>query len=309
MLDLAIIGGGPAGLTAGLYATRGGLKNVTMFEMGMPGGQITGSSEIENYPGQNGIMTGMELMANWPEQAMKFGLKHEMNQVTKVTKSGETFELELIDGTKHEAKTVLLATGSVPRKAGFEGEDKFFGRGISTCATCDGFFYKGKEVALVGGGDSALEEAVYLAKLCSKVYLVHRRDTYRAAPSTIEHMKACENIEEVTNVDVEEVYGDNMGVTGLKVKSKIDGTIRDLDVPGVFVFVGRDVLSDSLKQDDGSYLCDVNEQTEVIVDLKMRTNVPGLYAAGDVRIDAAKQVVCAAADGATAAVDIIEYLG
>ncbi|WP_165777368.1 NAD(P)/FAD-dependent oxidoreductase, partial [Malaciobacter halophilus] len=127
---------------------------------------------------------------------------------------------------------VLLATGSVPRRAGFKGEDEFFGRGISTCATCDGFFYKGKEVAVIGGGDSALEEAVYLSKICSKVYLVHRRDTYRAAPSTIEHMKNTQNIEEVTNVDVEEVYGDMSGVTGLKVKSKIDGAIKDLEVPG-----------------------------------------------------------------------------
>lgn len=309
MLDLAIIGGGPAGLTAGLYATRGGLNNVTMFEMGMPGGQITGSSEIENYPGQGNVMSGMELMQNWPEQAMKFGLKHEMNQVMKVTKEGDVFTLETSDGKTFEAKAVLLATGSVPRRAGFKGEDEFFGRGISTCATCDGFFYKGKEVAVVGGGDSALEEAVYLSKICSKVYLVHRRDTYRAAPSTIEHMKKAENIEEVTNVTVEEVFGDAMGVTGLKVKSKENGEIRDLPTPGVFVFVGRDVLNEPLKQEDGTFLCETNEQGEVIVDLKMKTNVPGLYAAGDVRIDAAKQVVCAAGDGATAAVDIIEYLG
>jgi thioredoxin reductase (NADPH) len=309
MLDLAIIGGGPAGLTAGLYATRGGLKNVTMFEMGMPGGQITGSSEIENYPGQTDIMTGMELMESWPKQAMKFGLKHEMQQVSKVRKQGDTFKVELSDGSIQEAKTVLLATGSVPRRAGFKGENEFFGRGISTCATCDGFFYKNKEVALIGGGDAALEEAVYLSKICSKVYLVHRRDTYRAAPSTIEHMKHCENIEEVSNVDVQEVIGDKMGVTGLIVKSKTSGETRQLDVPGVFVFVGREVLSESLKQDDGNYLCEVNEQAEVVVDLKMRTSVPGLYAAGDVRIEAAKQVVCAAADGATAAVDIIEYLG
>ena len=309
MLDLAIIGGGPAGLTAGLYTTRGGLKNVTMFEMGMPGGQITGSSEVENYPGQPKVVTGMELMETWPEQAMRFGLKHEMNQVSKVTKSGDVFTVTLADGTTQEAKSVLLATGSVPKKGGFTGEDEFFGRGVSTCATCDGFFYKGKEVAVIGGGDSAIEEAVYLSKICSKVYLVHRRDTYRAAPSTIEHMRSQENIEEVTNVTVEEVYGDNMGVTGLKVKSKETGEIRDLKTPGVFTFVGRNVLSDSLKQDDGSYLCDVNESTEVVVDLKMRTNVPGLYAAGDVRIDAAKQVVCAAADGATAAVNIIEFLG
>lgn len=309
MLDLAIIGGGPAGLTAGLYATRGGLENVTMFEMGMPGGQITGSSEIENYPGQGKVMTGMELMENWPAQAMQFGLKHEMNQVSKVTKDGDIFTIKTADGNTQEAKSVLLATGSVPRRAGFKGENEFFGRGISTCATCDGFFYKGKEVALIGGGDSALEEAVYLSKICSKVYLVHRRDTYRAAPSTIAHMKARENIEEITNVDVEEVYGDNMGVTGLKVKSKVDGTIRDLNVPGVFVFVGRNVLNEPLKQEDETFLCEVNTQGEVIVDLKMRTSVAGLYAAGDVRIEAAKQVVCAAADGATAAIDIIEYIG
>jgi thioredoxin reductase (NADPH) len=193
MLDLAIIGGGPAGLTAGLYATRGGLKEVTMFEMGMPGGQITGSSEIENYPGQGNVMSGMELMQNWPEQCQKFGLKHEMNQVTNVKKVNDIFEVTTGDGKTVEAKAVLLATGSVPRRAGFKGENEFFGRGISTCATCDGFFYKNKEVALIGGGDSALEEAVYLSKICSKVYLVHRRDTYRAAPSTIEHMKACEN--------------------------------------------------------------------------------------------------------------------
>ena len=309
MLDLAIIGGGPAGLTAGLYATRGGLKNVVMFEMGMPGGQITTSSEIENYPGQGQIMSGMELMANWPEQCQKFGLKHEMNQVTNVKKVNDIFEVTTGDGKVQEAKAVLLATGSVPRRAGFKGENEFFGKGVSTCATCDGFFYRAKEVAVIGGGDTAIEEAVYLAKLCKKVDIVHRRDTYRAAPSTIEHMKHSENIEEVTNVTVEEVYGDNSGVLGLKVKHKDSGEIRDLPVPGVFVFVGRDVLNEPLKQEDGSFLCDVNEQGEVIVDLKMRTSVKGLYAAGDVRVDAAKQVVCAAGDGATAAVNIIEYIG
>ena len=309
MLDLAIIGGGPAGLTAGLYATRGGLKNVVMFEMGMPVGQITGSSEIENYPGQAEIVSGMDLMANWPEQCQRFGLKHEMNQITSVTKDGDIFNITGVDGKKYEAKTVLMATGSVPKRAGFKGENEFFGRGISTCATCDGFFYKGKEVAVVGGGDSAIEEAVYLAKLCAKVYLVHRRDTYKAAPSTIEHMKNTVNIEEVTNVTVEEVFGDNSGVLGLRVKHKETGEVRDLPTPGVFVFVGRDVLNAPLKQEDGTFLCDLNEAGEVIVDLKMRTSVPGLYAAGDIRIEAAKQVVCAAGDGATAAVNIIEYIG
>lgn len=309
MLDLAIIGGGPAGLTAGLYATRGGLKNVIMFEMGMPGGQITSSSEIENYPGQSEIVSGMDLMANWPEQCQRFGLKHEMAQIERVTKSGDIFTLTTNDKKEFQAKTVLIATGSVPKRAGFKGENEFFGKGVSTCATCDGFFYRGKEVAVIGGGDSAIEEAVYLSKMCSKVYLVHRRDTYRAAPSTIEHMKHAANIEEVTNVTVEEVYGDMSGVQGIKVKHRETGEIRDLPTPGVFVFVGRDVLNAPLKQEDGAYLCDLNEAGEVIVDLRMRTSVNGLYAAGDIRIDAPKQVVCAAGDGATAAVNIIEYLG
>jgi thioredoxin reductase (NADPH) len=309
MLDLAIIGGGPAGLTAGLYATRGGLKNVIMFEMGMPGGQITSSSEIENYPGQSEIVSGMDLMANWPEQCQRFGLKHEMAQIDRVTKTGDIFTLTTNDKKEFQAKTVLIATGSVPKKAGFKGEKEFFGRGVSTCATCDGFFYRGKEVAVIGGGDSAIEEAVYLSKMCKKVYLVHRRDTYRAAPSTIEHMKHASNIEEVTNVMVEEVYGDASGVQGLKVKHRDTGEIRDLPTPGVFVFVGRDVLNAPLKQEDGTYLCDLNESGEVIVDLRMKTSVKGLFAAGDIRIDASKQVVCAAGDGATAAVNIIEYLG
>ncbi|PUE64962.1 thioredoxin-disulfide reductase [Arcobacter caeni] len=309
MLDLAIIGGGPAGLTAGLYATRGGLKNVVMFEMGMPGGQITSSSEIENYPGQVEVVSGMDLMANWPEQCQRFGLKHEMAQIDRVTKSGDIFTLTTNDKKEFQAKTVLIATGSVPKRAGFKGENEFFGKGVSTCATCDGFFYRGKEVTVIGGGDSAIEEAVYLSKMCSKVYLVHRRDTYRAAPSTIEHMKHASNIEEVTNVMVEEVYGDASGVQGLKVKHKETGEIRDLPTPGIFVFVGRDVLNAPLKQEDGTFLCNLNEAGEVIVDLRMRTSVAGLYAAGDIRIDAPKQVVCAAGDGATAAVNIIEYLG
>ena len=309
MLDLAIIGGGPAGLTAGLYATRGGLNHVTMFEMGLPGGQITTSSEIENYPGQVEIVTGMQLMEKWPEQCQRFGLKHELNQVTQVSKNGDFFNIKTADGKIQEAKSVLLATGSVPRRAGIEGEDKFFGRGVSTCATCDGFFYKGQEVAVIGGGDTAIEEAVFLAKMCSKVYLVHRRDTYRAAPSTIAHMRKCENIEEITNVTTQEIIGDNSGVVGLIIKNKLNGKLRQLDVPGIFVFVGRDVLNEPFKQDDGSFLCEVNAQGEIIVNLKMQTSVPGVYAAGDVRIEAAKQVVCAAGDGATAAVNIIEYLG
>lgn len=307
MLDCAIVGGGPAGLTAGLYTTRGGLENVTMFEKGMPGGQIMNSSEIENYPGVTGEITGMDLMTPWPAQCQKFGLKHEMVNVTRVTKSADTFTIHKEDGTTTDAHSVIIGTGSSPRRAGFAGEDEFFGKGVSTCATCDGFFYKGKEVAVVGGGDTALEEALYLAKICSKVYLIHRRDTFRSAPNTVSRIERTENIELVLNSVPEEVYGDKMGVNGLKVKNK-DGEIRDIVAPGVFTFVGNDVNNQALIQEDGSFLCDMNKEGQVIVDISMATSVPGLYATGDMRIAAPKQVVSAAGDGAVAALQVISYV-
>jgi len=306
-LDCAIIGGGPAGLTAGLYTTRGGLENVTMFEKGMPGGQIMNSSEIENYPGVTGDITGMDLMAPWPDQCQKFGLIHEMVNITHLTKEGDTFTIHKEDGTSVDAHSVIIGTGSSPRRAGFTGEDEFLGRGVSTCATCDGFFYKGKEVVVVGGGDTALEEALYLAKICSKVYLVHRRDTFRSAPNTIARIKRTENIELVLNSIPQEVYGDKMGVIGLKVKNST-GEIRDIEVPGVFTFVGNDVNNQTLIQEDGSFLCDMNDQGQVIVDISMNTSVPGLFATGDMRISSPKQVVSAAGDGAVAALQVISYV-
>ena len=307
ILDCAIIGGGPAGLTAGLYTTRGGLENVTMFEKGMPGGQIMNSSEIENYPGVTGEITGMDLMTPWPAQCQKFGLKHEMVNITRVTKSGDIFTIHKEDGTTTDAHSVIIGTGSSPRRAGFAGEDEFFGKGVSTCATCDGFFYKGKEVVVVGGGDTALEEALYLSKICSKVYLVHRRDTFRSAPNTVARIKRTENIELVLNSVPDEVYGDNMGVTGVRVKNN-DGELRDITVPGIFTFVGNDINNQTLIQEDGSFLCDMNDQGQVIVDISMKTSIAGLYATGDMRIAAPKQVVSAAGDGAVAALQVISYV-
>lgn len=307
ILDCAIIGGGPAGLTAGMYATRGGLENVVMFEKGMPGGQITQSSEIENYPGVVGEVSGMEFMMPWPAQCQKFGLKHEMISVNRVSKEGNIFKIHKEDGTISEAYSVIVCTGSSPRRAGFAGEDELFGRGVSTCATCDGFFYKGKEVAVIGGGDTALEEALYLAKICSKVYLIHRRDSFRSAPNTVERVKKSPNIELLLNSVPQEVYGDNMGVSGLLVKNSA-GEIRDIKVPGVFTFVGNDVNNSILIQEDGSFLCDVNSAGEVVVDISMRTSLKGLFAAGDMRLAAPKQVVSAAGDGAVAALQAISYV-
>ncbi|WP_331775178.1 thioredoxin-disulfide reductase [Sulfurospirillum sp. 1612] len=308
MLDLAIIGGGPAGLTAGLYATRGGLKDVVMFEKGMPGGQITSSSEIENYPGISEVMSGLDMMQNWPDQCMRFGMKHRMDEVSRVSKREDgIFEIKLLNDEIIESKSVVVCTGSTPRRSGVKGEDKFFGRGVSTCATCDGFFYKDKEVAVLGGGDTALEEALYLANICSKVHLIHRRDAFRASPVTVEKVKNNANIELILNATVDEIYGDNSGVMGVKISQKDGGKI-DLAVPGIFVFVGMNVNNSILMQEDGTPLCELNENGNVIVDLEMHTSVKGLFAAGDLRIKASKQVVCAAGDGATAGIQALEYV-
>ncbi len=308
MLDLAIIGGGPAGLTAGLYATRGGLKDVVMFEKGMPGGQITSSSEIENYPGIPEVMSGMDMMDKWPEQCMRFGLKHRMDEVSRISKRDDgLFEILLLGGEVVEAKSVIVCTGSTPRRSGVKGESLFFGRGVSTCATCDGFFYKDKEVAVLGGGDTALEEALYLANICSKVYLIHRRDEFRASPVTVEKVKKNQKIELVLNSVVDEIVGDNAGVNGVFVEDK-HGNKRDLKVPGIFVFVGMNVNNEVLMQEDGTPLCELSENGNVVVDLKMKTSLKGLFAAGDLRVDASKQVVCAAGDGATAGIQALEYV-
>lgn len=308
MLDLAIIGGGPAGLSAGLYATRGGLKNVVMFEMGMPGGQITSSSEMENYPGVANVMDGMSFMQPWQEQCFRFGLKHEMIKVEKIKKNSEKiFEIFLENGEKKLAKSAIVCTGSTPRRGGFKGEEEFFGRGISTCATCDGFFYKNREVAVVGGGDTAIEEAEYLTKICSKVYVIHRRQGFRAAPVTIQKAKENSKIEFILDSVVDEVYGDNSGVCGVKIKNIKNNEIRDLKVPGIFIFVGLDVRNSVLK-DGEKFICDVNENGQVKVNLKMHTSLEGLFVAGDLREDAPKQVVCAASDGAIAALEAIAYL-
>jgi thioredoxin reductase (NADPH) len=309
MLDCAIIGGGPAGLTAGLYTTRGGLKNVVMFEMGMPGGQITQSSEIENYPGffEHG-KTGMDFMETWQKQCFHFGLKHEMKKVECIAKTGEHFTVTLEGGESVEALTVIVATGSTPKRAGFKGEDEFFGKGVSTCATCDGFFYKDKPVTVLGGGDTALEEAFYLSNICSEVYVVHRRDEFRAAPPTLDRVMRKENIHLITDSVIEEAYGGVMGLDGVKIKNTKTDEITDMQNTGLFVFVGHNVRNEVLKDEKGEFICNMNDWGQVIVDLSMKTSLKGLFAAGDIRIEAPKQVVSAAGDGSVAALQVISYI-
>lgn len=308
MIDLAIIGGGPAGLSAGLYATRGGIKDVVLFEKGMPGGQITGSSEIENYPGVKEVLSGLDFMQPWQEQCFRFGLKHEMVEVSQITKEGKTFKIFQNDGKIVEARSVIITTGGRPKKTGIKGENEFWGKGVSTCATCDGFFYKNKEVAVLGGGDTALEEAIYLTKMCKKVHLIHRRSEFRAAPITVEHAKNNDKIEFITPATVEEIKGDNSGVNAIVIKDIAAGESKQLDVPGIFIFVGYEVNNNILKQNDGSMLCECDQYGSMIVDLNMKTNIEGLFGAGDIRTKASKQVICAAGDGATAALEAIAYL-
>ncbi|MGG7048695.1 MULTISPECIES: NAD(P)/FAD-dependent oxidoreductase [unclassified Campylobacter] len=307
MLDLAIIGGGPAGLSAGLYATRGGLKNVVMFEKGEPGGQITSSSEIENYPGQkNPGESGFDFMSTWWAQCSHFGLTHTWANVIGVRQNADkSFKILLEGGKEEQAKAVIIATGSTPRRAGFAGEDEFFGKGVSTCATCDGFFYKNKEVAVLGGGDTAIEEAIYLANICSKVYVIHRRDEFRCAPVTLEKARKNEKIEFITGATIKEAYGDKMGLGGLILNTK-DGE-RNLKVPGVFTFVGLNV-NNGILLDGEKFICEMVDGGQVKVDLKMQTSIAGLFAAGDIRKDAPKQVVVAAGDGAVAALSALSYI-
>ncbi|MBC7204296.1 MAG: FAD-dependent oxidoreductase, partial [Pusillimonas sp.] len=262
----------------------------------------------ENYPGSAQILSGLDFMAPWSEQCMRFGLKHAMEEVQRVSRNSDgTFQISLAGGKSEQAKSVIVCTGSTPKRANFEGEADLFGKGISTCATCDGFFYKNKEVVALGGGDTALEEALYLSHICSKVYLVHRRDTFRASPSTVEKVKNNPKIELILNATVKKAYGDKMGLNGLLITDS-NGEERDLHVPGVFVFVGMNVNNSILKQEDGSFLCEMDENGNVIVDLNMKTNIPGLFAAGDLRTKASKQVVCAAGDGATAGIQALEYV-
>lgn len=309
MLDCAIIGGGPAGLTAGLYATRGGLQKVTLFDAGVLGGQITKSSEIENYPGFfDNSKTGLDFMETWQKQCFAFGLKHEYKKVVRVEKVEEYFKLIFDNGEELEAMTVIVATGSTPRRAGFKGEDEFFGKGVSTCATCDGFFYKDKPVTVLGGGDTALEEAFFLSNICSDVYVVHRRDEFRAAPPTLDRAMRKENIHLITNSVIEEAYGGMMGLDGVKIKNTQTDEITDMANTGLFVFVGLNVNNEVLQDENGNFICEMNEQGQVVVDLKMNSSLKGLFVAGDLRIDAPKQVVSAAGDGSMAALQVIAYL-
>ena len=298
MLDIAIIGGGPAGLAAGLYAVRGGGK-VCLYEEMFAGGQIVKTHRIDNYPGISDGPDGYALAARFEEHAASFGLKIEYGTVSDLllTEDPKRFTF---NGTTVEAKTVILATGASPKTLGIPGEKELTGHGVSYCATCDGAFYKNRTVTVIGGGDTAISDALYLAKLCRQVFVVHRRDTLRASAILAEAALKTENITFIWNSVPEAFLGDKK-LSGVRLKNRVTGEVTELETDGVFVAVG--VVPRTERFRDQVRLA---EDGSVVTDAHMETGVPGVFAAGDVRNTPLRQVVTACADGAIAATYALE---
>lgn len=297
MTDIAIIGGGPAGLTAAIYAARAG-KTVTVFERESMGGQITHAHKVSNYPGFTEI-SGTELGDKFCAQAMDMGAEIEFTSVEKVEKENGCFRITTEDGTV-EAKTLIFAGGAKPRPLGVEREEEMTGAGVSYCALCDGAFFAGKDVAVVGGGNSAFSDALFLAGVCRSVTLIHRREGFRAERKQIEAARATENIRFMTGCTVKALLGEGQ-VTGLKLNTP-EGE-AEITVDGVFVALGR-------VPDTGliAHMADLDESGYVLADESCETKTPGLYVAGDCRRKLIRQVTTAVSDGTAAATAAAEFL-
>lgn len=297
-----IVGGGPAGYTAAIYASRAGIASV-LFEGIQPGGQLTTTTDIENYPGfENGI-DGQGLMDTMKAQASRLGADIRNGVVTSADLSSRPFKI-IVDGDKEfMAETLIISTGATAKYLGLPSEEKFKGMGVSACATCDGFFYRKKTVAVVGGGDTACEEATYLASLCEKVYMIVRRDVLRASTAMQEKVKETPNIEILWNTNTKEILGDFSGVTGVKVVDK-SGAESDIKIDGFFLAIGHHPNSDLFRQ-----WVNVDANGYIITDGKTsRTNVEGVFAAGDVQDPVYRQAITAAASGCRAALDAERFL-
>ena len=301
-VDCLIIGGGPAGYTAAIYAARANMAPI-LFEGIQPGGQLTTTTEIENFPGFPQGIDGNQLMASMREQAVRVGADVRNGAVTAVDLSARPFKLTVDSSDEYLARTVIIATGASAKYLGLPSEDKYRGAGVSACATCDGFFYRKKTVAVVGGGDTACEEASYLAGLCSKVYMIVRRDVLRASEAMQKRVLETPNIEVLWNCSTEEVLGDGFGVTGVRLKRK-DGEVFELALDGFFLAIGHHPNSELFRE-----WVNVDAQGYIITDGKSsRTNVEGVFAAGDVQDPVYRQAVNAAASGCRAALDAEKYL-
>lgn len=300
IFDTVIVGGGPAGYTAALYCARAGLSTLVLEKLS-PGGQMGTTDIIDNYPGFPEGINGFELAVKMKQSAERFGVKTKLAEVTSTELAGE---IKLLHTKKeaYAARTVVLATGAYPRELGLPNENKLRGRGVSYCATCDGMFYRGKTVAVIGGGNTAVADVLYLSRLCEKVYLVHRRDELRASKIYNEQLKKADNVEFVFNSTAEEILSQDR-VVGVRVRNKLTDEIREISSDGIFVAVGNvpatQLFAEQIDTDESGY---------VLADETTKTNIPGVFAVGDLRRKPLRQVVTAAADGAVAAHFIEEYL-
>ncbi|OGV59446.1 MAG: thioredoxin-disulfide reductase [Lentisphaerae bacterium RIFOXYA12_FULL_48_11] len=302
MEKVVIIGTGPAGLTAALYSARASLNPLVVDGM-QPGGQLTTTSEIENFPGFPAAVTGSELMDKMREQAGRFGARYVMDEVVSVDFSGKTHKVSLSDGTVLESLSVIIATGASAKYLGLESEEKLKGRGVSGCATCDGSFYRNVPVAVVGGGDTAMEDATYLSRLASKVTLIHRRNEFRASKIMADRVMSNPRIDLMLDTVIEEIR--DMGrneVTGLVLKNVKTGAVSELKVTGVFMAIGH-------KPNTGPFRGQIDmDENGYIITNSTRTNVAGVFAAGDCQDHVYRQAVTAAGTGCMAALESARYL-
>ena len=298
--DMAVIGGGPGGYTAALYAARAGLRTLVLEKLS-PGGQMALTSTIDNYPGFPQGVDGWELSQAMAEGAQRFGAETEMAEVYSVDLNAAPKAIETSEGS-FLAKTVVIATGAGPRLLGISGEEAFTGRGVNYCAHCDGMFYKGKTVAVVGGGNSAVADALYLARLCKKVYLIHRRDTLRATKVYHDTLFHTENIEFVPDSQVTALQGEER-LSGITLENLRDGSQTEVACDGLFVSIGRKPATALVEGQ-----LELDPQGYIPADETTRTAIPGVFAVGDIRTKALRQIVTATSDGANAAHFAEEYL-
>ena len=299
--EVIIVGGGPAGLAAGLYCKRAALKTV-LFEKGLLGGQIAISKDVENYPGLEGI-TGFDLAEKMLRHARSFGLDVIQQEVAAVNVGADLHSVRLADGDLLQTVALILAAGGSVRKLGISGEAEYLGIGVSYCATCDGFFFRDKTVVVVGGGDTAVEEALYLSRLAKKVYLVHRKNTLRASKILQNRLMSEPRIEIIWNTIVTEIKGNGSTVSAVSFENTETGEKGELPTEGVFIFIGYSPNNQLIPA-----LVRMNEQGFVITDDRCATSVPGIFAVGDLRQKFANQIVVAAADGCIAALAAAHYI-
>ena len=302
--DAIIIGSGPAGYTAAIYLGRAGHSPLVIAGALTPGGQLINTTEVENFPGFPDGVLGPDLMDNMKRQAERFGAEFLQDDVATVEQQDSFFTVTTNQGKTFEAKTIIIATGSSYRKLGVPGETEFSGRGVSYCATCDGFFFRGKPIVVVGGGDSAFEEAGFLSRFGSSVTIIHRRDEFRASKIMVDRAKGNEKINFLTNAVVDEIHGDDQGVQSLSVRDVNTGAVRQVEANGVFVAIGHTPATafvDGLVSRDGAGYITVDGAST-------RTNVPGVFAAGDCVDSVYRQAISAAGMGCRAALDAQAYL-